>query len=212
MSVRNTSIAYGSVHRALHWLVALLVIPQLIIGDVMLFMTPQVVPTLTSYVHPTVGILIGLLMVARLYWRQSNVLPTEPKDIGVAGETLSALTHYAFYCLLIINPVVGYLLACAAKNHVYFGFIWLPHVIGGSPNREFLFFWLHLVIGVSIGLLVLLHIAGALNHEFLLKDNVLRRMLGFPSMTGARQERQDHWPDGSPAAALEETARHSREV
>jgi len=203
MAVRNTFLAYGSVHRALHWTVAILVVPQLLIGDLMLILSPGTVPTLTSYVHPTIGILIGLLMVARLYWRSHNVLPVEPKDIGVSGETLSALTHYAFYFLLLINPIIGYFLACAANDHVYFGFIWLPHVIAGSHSSEILFFWLHLWIGVSIGLLILLHIIGALNHEFVLKDNVLRRMLGFPSMTRDRQERQDQWPEHSLAAEFE---------
>jgi cytochrome b561 len=206
MATPNTPAAYGSVHRTLHWVIALLVIPQLLIGDVMLLAGPHAVPTLTALVHPTIGILIGLLMIARLRWRARQVLPEEPADIGITGQAASSLTHYAFYALLIVNPLFGYGLAYCAADHVFFGPIPLPHAASAMESLGTLFFWLHLWCGVSIGLLIALHVVGALSHEFVLKDNVLRRMLGFPRMTPERALRQRRWPERSPGAALERAA------
>ncbi|MBE7211743.1 MAG: cytochrome b [Gluconacetobacter diazotrophicus] len=199
----NTTTAYGSVHRTLHWVIALLVIPQLLLGDIMLIAGPHAVPTLTSIVHPTVGIVIGLLMLGRLYWRRQQNLPGAPKDIGLSGQTLSGFTHGAFYFLLIVNPVIGYLLSCAAGYPTILAVIPIPHPFGAAPEFERFMFWLHLLAGVSIGLLLTLHVLGALSHEFVLRDNVLRRMLGFPAMTAARAERQEQWPAHSPVPGME---------
>jgi len=210
MQVSNTPLAYGAVQRSFHWLVAVLVIVQLLLGDYIFFSTPEATPTLASIVHPTIGILIGLIMIGRLVWRARNPLPVEPNDIGVAGQTLSSLTHYLFYGLLLFNPVVGYLLSSAAGAPTYFAFIRLPLVTGHAPSLERLFFWLHALFGVTIAGLVMLHVLGALVHEFVLRDNVLRRMLGFPAMTQTRQQRQEQWPAGSPAARLDlSTAVHT---
>ena len=208
MERRNTRTAYGSVHRALHWTVAVLVLGQLLIGDVILLAMPDHVPTLSEVVHPTVGILIGLLMVGRLVWRERNVRPDEPKDIGVSGITVSSLTHYAWYALLIVNPVVGYVLANASGLPITFLGIPLPSLVPKGPTADNLFFRLHGALGVSIGALFLLHVAGALSHEFLLRDNVLRRMLGFPRMSEERQRRQERWPVDSPGREIDERLGH----
>lgn len=195
MQVGNTERSWGALQRTLHWTLAVMVLGQLAAGDIMLYMSlfrsPGEVPSLWSYVHPTVGILIGLLMIARLAWREANPVPAIPKDITVGKQTLSLATHYAFYFLLICNPLVGYLLICTRGDQVHFFTAAIPNVVGKSSFYEGFYFWMHLVFGVSIGGLVLLHAAAALRHEFVKRDNVLRRMLGFVPMTAERQAVQD---------------------
>lgn len=192
MLVGNTERSWGAVQRTLHWTIAVMVLGQLAIGDIMLFTSATRVPNLWYYVHPTIGILIGVFMLARLAWRESNPIPAVPEDISTAKQFLSQATHYAFYFLLICNPIIGWLLVGALGEHVHFFTAALPNGMGKSAFYETFYFWMHLVFGASIGGLFLLHAAAALQHEVLKRDNVLRRMLGFPPMTEERQAVQEN--------------------
>ncbi len=191
MQVANTDRAWGAVTQTFHWTLATMVLAQLLIGDVMLITGPRTVPGLWYYVHPTVGILIGVLMVARLAWREANPVPAMPQDITLGKQALSRITHYGFYGLLIVNPLIGWLLVGAMGEHVHFFSATLPDLLGQSRIYRVIYFWMHLAAGGGVVLLFLVHAAGALQHEFLKKDNVLRRMLGVLPMTPARQAVQD---------------------
>ena len=112
-------------------------------------------------------------------------------DISVGKQALSQITHYAFYVLLILNPLIGYLLVGALGEQVHFFDVPLPNALGKSSFYSAMYFWMHLAFAAGIVGLVLLHATAALQHEFLKRDNVLRRMLGFIPMTAERQAVQD---------------------
>lgn len=191
MQVGNTERSWGAMQRTLHWTIAVMVLGQLLIGDIMLFKSAAGVPKLWYYVHPTVGILIGVLMLGRFAWRAANPVPAVPEDISTGKQALSQFTHYAFYFLLICNPIVGYLLVGALGEHVHFFTAPLPNAMGKSSFYEQFYFWMHFAFAAAIGGLFLLHAGAALQHEFLKRDNVLRRMLGFIPMTAERQAVQE---------------------
>ena len=191
MQVGNTERSWGAVQRTLHWTLAVMVLGQLLVGDIMFFTSPARVPNLWYFVHPTVGILIGVAMLLRFAWREANPIPAVPEDVSVGKQALSQITHYAFYFLLICNPIVGYLLVGALGERVHFFTLPLPNALGKSAFYEGFYFWMHLAFGGAIVGLFLLHAAAALQHEFLKRDNVLRRMLGFIPMTAERQAVQD---------------------
>lgn len=191
MQIGNTRRSWGAVQRTLHWTLAVMVLGQLLIGDIMFLTSPARVSNLWYYVHPTVGILIGVLMLLRFAWREANPVPAVPEDISTAKQVLSQATHYGFYILLICNPLVGWLLVGALGEHVHFFTAPLPNAMGKSSFYEAFYFWMHLAFGAGISGLFLLHAGAALQHEFLKRDNVLRRMLGFIPMTEERQAVQD---------------------
>jgi cytochrome b561 len=191
MQVANTVRSWGAVQQTLHWTLAFMVLVQLLTGDILLFSAPHQFPNLGRFVHPTMGILIGLLMVGRLAWREGHPVPSMPRDLTTAQQALAKATHYAFYALLIFNPLVGYLMVCAAGGHVHLFTAVLPSAMGKSPAYQTLYWWMHLVFGVTIGGLFLLHAGAALRHEYVKRDNVLRRMLGVLPMTPTRAAVQD---------------------
>jgi len=215
MQVENTERSWGAVQQLLHWTIATMVIAQLIVGDIIWLSPEGSTPALTSYAHPTVGILIGLFMLGRLVWRETNKVPAVPEDIPTGLQALSQATHYAFYFLLICNPIIGYLLLGAFGGHSHFFTALLPNAIGKSAFYSSFYFWMHLAFGGAIGGLFLLHAGAALRHEFTLGDNVLRRMLGFLPMTAERQAVQDdpatvdraRAPRGALAARLSRSSR-----
>ena len=191
MQIENTEREWGAVQRVLHWTIAVMVLAQLLIGDIMFFTSPEAVPGLWFYIHPTMGILIGVFMLGRLAWRETHVIPAVPEDISTSRQVLSQFTHYSFYFLLICNPLVGWLLVGAMGQHVHFFDAGLPDLMGKSAFYDGFYFWMHLAFGGLIALFFVVHFGAALYHEFLKRDNVLRRMLGFIPLTAERQAVQD---------------------
>lgn len=159
MQTRNTETSWGAVQQAIHWTVALLVVAQLAVGLIMAGGERGATPGWVFPTHVTLGVSILLLMLARLVWRTRNPVPASPATLKPSDQKLALGTHYAWYVLLILQPIGGILLALTGLG---------------------VFFYLHLTGVAAIVLLISLHVAGALRHEFLLKDNTLRRMTPLP--------------------------------
>jgi cytochrome b561 len=85
--------------------------------------------------------------------------------------------HWAFYALLIVQPIVGWIGTSAFRAPIIvFGLFELPPI--WPPDRAFSdqVFVVHRAIGFLIALLITVHIAGALFHHFVRRDDVLLRM------------------------------------
>lgn len=162
MTVTARREGYRLSQVVLHWSIAALVIFQLVFGESMAEVVeaaeeggtaPPLDQSLAS-AHYWVGIAVLALVALRLALRIRLGVP------GATGETpllaLAATTvHAVFYVLLVLVPVTG-LLA------YYVGDPW------GDVHE----------IGKPVFIvLILLHTAGALFHQFWLRDGTLRRML-----------------------------------
>ncbi|MBA4087920.1 MAG: cytochrome b [Novosphingobium sp.] len=129
--------------------------------------------------HKATGILILFLSLARLGWRFTWTMPAWPATMGKLQQNVARLTHGALYVLMIVVPLTGWIFSSAGKYplSIYGLFDWpkLP-VAKGSALAEAAHEG-HEVLGFLMAGLVVLHIAAALHHHFIIKDNVLRRML-----------------------------------
>lgn len=194
MQAENTRLSWGTPQQVLHWIVAILVICQLTTGLAIAMWGDKGVPDWATVWHPSIGLTIALLMIARLVLRETNPVPDEPADLSPGLQMLSRGTHYMFYAILIGNPLGGYLLTNLLGYPVkYFG-LTMPTILGKDAGWAALFAWAHGLGALALLLGVTVHIAGALSHEFSLRDNVLRRMLSLAPMTPERQARQDTPP------------------
>jgi cytochrome b561 len=61
----------------------------------------------------------------------------------------------------------------------WFGFFQLPDLVPKSKPLYQALVTTHVTLACALGVVVALHLAGALKHHFVLKDDVLRRMLPF---------------------------------
>lgn len=161
----------------LHWVIALLLAFQIALGWALegdnspeLFARYQL--------HKSVGIAILLLSVARLVTRFT--LPRPPVSDGPAWTRgLAALVHGLFYAVMIVGPVTGWLLVSTAKMKVptlIFGIIPWPHLPVGRGWHEPAEAIHGAMAWLAIALFVL-HVAGALRHQWLLGKPELQRML-----------------------------------
>jgi cytochrome b561 len=190
MQIRNTPDRWGAVQQTLHWLVVPLALVQLGLGMAMDDLPREALGTAVAFgLHASLGLTIGAVMVMRFLWRLVNPVPLMPERLGRPARAAVYATHYGFYLLLMFLPATGYLMASARGYTVPF-FAWtLPNVVGPSEGLAEAFLYAHL-IGVNLIYLALaLHIAGALRHEFVLRDNTFRRMTPLPPREGDHRAR-----------------------
>ncbi|MGO9720187.1 MAG: cytochrome b [Methylocella sp.] len=158
-----------------HWAVAILVLIQWGIAQV-IDLFPAGMPRVEARsVHISLGLCLGVLLAAQILWRAKwgRVLP--PADKGLL-QSLAKTVHYALYALLIVMVLVGIFLVYVRGDN-FFGLFSVPAF---DPNDKALrdnVGELHGTIATIILILAGLHASAGLIHHYLWHDGVLRRML-----------------------------------
>jgi cytochrome b561 len=177
---RDNQNYYGKVSRTLHWLTAALVILQF---SVVLAWRGTGKNTVTLFLdsigpHGSLGLLILVVTLVRLYWTWLNRKQRPPKAPGLGGR-IASLVHMAFYMLLLFLPAFALLRQYGEGYEIrLYGMTVLPeaerHIAWMVAPADLLHSPLSwLLAGLMIG-----HIAMALIHRFWFKDNILARMAG----------------------------------
>jgi cytochrome b561 len=180
MSFRNTTRSWGSVSKLLHWLIVLLIINQWVIAERADSLPIGIAKLQALAWHKSFGITILMLAVVRLAWRWMNPVP------DLAGETrpwervLARISHLLLYALIFAMPLSGWLMSSAKNFPVsWFKLLQLPDLV--SPDQQ-IFERMrdlhHLLFDVLV-VVAAVHVAGALKHHFIDRNDVLKRMLPF---------------------------------
>ena len=161
----------------LHWLIAAALVFQIVFAESL--EGPRGPDLFARYqLHKSVGVTILLLSVLRLGWRFAVPRPS-PVPGPRWAMTLSGLVHFGFYAFMIAAPVTGWVIVSTSKIKVetlLFGSIAWPHLPVPASWGEPAEFLHHFMPNIAIALLVL-HVAGALRHQYLLGTPILARML-----------------------------------
>ena len=189
MPLYNTATSWGWPAKALHWLVAALVVGMLGVGIAMVWLVSDLGSKFQLYqLHKSFGVLVFALVLARLGWRQLNPLvPAMPTNLRPWERVAALLTHRAFYVLLVLMPITGWLTASASPLGIptsVFGLFQLPNPVGPNATLEGVMSFAHATLALLLVLLLALHVGAALRHHFVLHDDVLARML--PGHRGRR--------------------------
>ena len=156
------SIGYSARQIALHWIVFVLVVFQFLMGDNMTdhFQAahggrPTAVASVWAPIHIAVGLTILAAMLWRLALRHTVGAPPGAKQFW-ALQWLASAVHVGLYLDLIGAALVGLI-----------AYFWLPQLAGLH----------HLMVRPILLVLFALHVAGALWHAAVMRDDVMSRML-----------------------------------
>jgi len=167
---------YNSMARALHWVIALLVIGNLA-GGLLHDALEDVINLMP--LHKASGMTVLALSLVRIAWRLTWTAPRPPSSMSGLEIAGAKAVHALFYGLMLAMPLTGWIMSSAGKYPLtWFGLFDIPKL---PVTRETPLYDLghegHEILGWVFIVLALLHIAAALRHHLLLKDNVLRRMM-----------------------------------
>lgn len=179
MRVRNTVASYGFAARSLHWIIVLGIVVQYFLAEAEESERAASAAMSPMDWHMSLGVTLLALAVVRVVWRLFDRTPAWPAQMRGYERLLAAAVHVAFYTLLFVIPISGWLLANVEGEAVsLFGWFELPNLgAPGSEQREHLVEEVHEVLFNLLLVLALVHVAAALKHHFVDRDNVLRRML-----------------------------------
>jgi cytochrome b561 len=169
---------YSTVSLILHWLIAVLVVTQ-----VLLIMAADATegPAAGRWIglHKSVGLGILVLTLARIGWRVARPAIPLPEPMPPWQKLIARATHVLFYVVLIGLPLGGWAASSAAsRDIVWFGlFEWPLLPIGGGRETAARLMDMHELGAKALYVLIALHVAGALKHHFVDRDNVLHRMI-----------------------------------
>ncbi|MBO9590194.1 cytochrome b/b6 domain-containing protein [Devosia sp.] len=162
MSVSTPSAGYSRAQVILHWVIAALILFQLLVHESMEMawdarMEGGPAEGANPLPHIIVGSLILILAAARVVIRLRHGAPPHPAGQPAALGVVANVIHGLIYVLLFALPISGLV--------AWFGGIENAADVHGGPLR------------LALIALVLIHIAGALVQQFVLRSGVLMRML-----------------------------------
>ncbi|MBL8517556.1 MAG: cytochrome b [Betaproteobacteria bacterium] len=187
-----TSTRYSRTAITLHWLVALFIFAGFGLGLTMVDMSfsPQKLKFYSW--HKWIGLTIFALVAIRLVWRLTHPAPAMPASMPAWQRRAAHVSHLLMYVLFFAIPLSGWLFSSAKGiQTVYLGLLPLPDLLtkdmgdivlaAAEAEKPFtvseLIRLFHKFMNYLLGALVLMHIAAALKHHFIDRDDILGRML-----------------------------------
>ena len=200
MTLRNTTVSYGTLAKFLHWAVASLFLAAYCAVYYRHWFTAPCPRSMelsdcapesfiTLNLHKSFGLTIAVFVVLRIIWRLLNPVP-KPEP-GSRLEHLGAkLGHGALYFFMIAMPITGYVSNGGGAN-----FFWLIKIPafwttglydllvtrgmgGGFETFSAALEYFHHTSGAwLVWVLIVIHVAAALYHHYWKKDQTLVRIL-----------------------------------
>ena len=174
----TTKASYTHTAVALHWLIALLIFSAFPLGLYMhdLPLSPEKLEYFAY--HKWIGVSVFTLAIVRLGWRLFHPAPALPPGMPRWEQRVAHAGHVLLYVLLFIVPISGWLQSSAAgMQTVWFAVLPIPDVVPRSKVLAANLLTLHQGLNWLLAALVVGHIAAALRHHWICRDDTLARMV-----------------------------------
>jgi cytochrome b561 len=161
--------------RALHWLMAVLILAMLFVGVAM-------VSSLSDYhrlvsIHKPIGILILVLVAIRLVNRLVDPPPPLPAGMPAILRFLAHASHWLLYALMFALPLIGWgMLSAAGYPIALVGSFHLPAILPHDAALYAILRPLHTVLAFALFAAFLVHLGAALTHALIFRDGVFESM------------------------------------
>ena len=179
MIARNSPTTYGSVARAFHWGMALLILASLAMIELRGW-APRgsaLRGSLRDW-HSQAGLVVFALVWFRLAWRLANVEPEIVPPPVAWQRRVAHAVEWTFYALMVVLPVLGIIMMQADGKTVSLFGASLPPMVEVDKVRAHRLEDIHEWFGNAMMVLIAAHVGAALWHRFVQRDNTLARMWG----------------------------------
>ena len=171
-SFNNTAIL-------LQWVVAFLLMTQFLIGLDMVDIPkgPDSTRPFWFNTHKSIGILLGCLILFRLYWRLRSGVPESPAESPSWERIAARLSHMVLYFCMILMPISGLFGSLFSKYDLLFVGIKIPKFFEHDEFIKELMTNIHQWTAYIFLAVICIHILGAVKHLVIDCDGVFERMM-----------------------------------
>jgi len=185
---KSQAFTYSSTAIALHWVIAALILVNVVLGFGANFVPDEYVRQFVD-LHKSIGITVLGLAILRISWRLTHKPPPLPAKYSPHEQLAAHSAHWILYVLIFAIPISGWLHDSAwkeAATHPVFlyGLIPWPRISwiqnmqpAAKEHFHTLLFNVHVYLNYALYLLLVLHIVGALKHQFWDGEAELQRMI-----------------------------------
>ncbi len=162
----------------MHWLAGVSFIGVFIVGLIMSEMERGPSKSELMGYHKSIGVLILIVAAIRILWRLKEGKLSSLGSSPAWQEKIAHAVHGILMLATIAMPISGIIMSAAGGRSVdVFGWV----IISAGEKIE----WLqqlgstvhHSAVNIIVAVLVL-HVIGALKHQFMDKDGTISRMIG----------------------------------
>jgi cytochrome b561 len=170
-----TLVRYGDGAITFHWSMAVLI---LVVGTLGLLHDswPKATQSFWINLHALIGLLVFALLLARLGWRAGHPPPALPPETGALSRRLARPVHALLYVLLFVIPLFGMVTFVWHGRAFDFGLFKIDFGVRKNPAIFHPTEDIHGYLAYALFALAGIHIAAALWHQFVRRDDLLRRM------------------------------------
>jgi cytochrome b561 len=179
-----TSTPYNRISRLNHWIIAFAMIGMLGFGLYLEYGgLPREAKGPLIGIHRSIGVLVLIYGSWRVLWRVIQGFPSPASQMPRWQTTVSKVVHWALLIGVLVMPLSGIAFTVFRGRPVeVFGWFTIPAQTEMS--------WIvttasvaHQYVGIGLCLIVALHVAAAMKHHFIDRDETLTRMVrGRPSI------------------------------
>lgn len=169
---------YSKTAVLLHWTIAILVVTNFVLVNMAEGLQG---PARGAYMNPhkAIGVSILMLSLFRLFWRLGHKPPPMPNAVSGWQARLGKAVHAIFYFLIIAVPLSGWIMSSAHPQAPPVSFFDLLDVTLPLAKNEVTADWsrgTHEILTKPLFILILLHVVGALKHQFADRVPFIQRM------------------------------------
>ena len=177
--MRNSNERYGTVARALHWAIGLLLLGQIAGGFIVFeFMDKSATRSALALMHMAMGSTLLLLVLARIAWRRHDRPPPFPAAMSAREQRGTRFGHRGLYLLMLAMPLIGLAIpGSAGRATDVFGLFRIPSFVPVNESLHDALEAAHEWGAYLLIALIVIHVGAALYHKFVKDDGILERML-----------------------------------
>jgi cytochrome b561 len=177
VGLRNSSTEYGSLAKALHWLLTIGLLALIYLGLEQAGMERGDERDRIRFIHASIASITLILMTVRLVWRFMSGAPAHPDGMPGWQRMSSSIVHWGLYISVFVQLLAGAMVVgTGGKGIPVFNLFSIPLPVAENHDAHEWWEGVHEFVWIPIAVLLTVHVLAALYNHFVVKNDVLRRM------------------------------------